>query len=209
MFTGVTEELGKVSQVYPNKLVVNARKVLEGTRIGDSISLNGACLTVVALATDNFTVGVVPETLRRTNLGLLKPGDVVNLERPLALGGRLGGHLVQGHVDECGKVVSLRNEGDAVVMRFEAPPGVMRYVVAKGFIAIDGISLTVVERNTDSFTVSVIPHTRQNTILGKRRVGDTVNLEVDIIAKYVEALAVPKDKGVTAEFLQEHGFLVQ
>jgi riboflavin synthase len=209
MFTGITEELGKVSQVYPNKLVIDARKVLEGTRIGDSISVNGACLTVIALATDNFTVGVVPETLRRTNLGLLRPGDAVNLERPLALGGRLGGHLVQGHVDERGKVVSLRSEEDAVVIRFQAPPQVMRYVVAKGFIAIDGISLTVIERFDDSFTVSVIPHTRQNTTLGKRRSGDTVNLEVDIIAKYVEALVAPEGKGVTAEFLQEHGFLVQ
>lgn len=209
MFTGITEELGKISQVYPDKLVVRARKVLEGTAIGDSISINGACLTVVELGTDNFTVEVVPETLRRTNLGQLRTGDEVNLERPLALGGRLGGHLVQGHVDETGKVISLRNEGDAVVMRFQAPREVMRYVVLKGFITIDGISLTVAERDNDSFTVSVIPHTRQKTTLGKRRVGDTVNLEVDIIAKYVEALAKSPGKGVTAEFLQEHGFLVQ
>ena len=209
MFTGITEELGKVSLLQPNKLVVKARKVLEGTGIGDSVSVNGACLTVVELGSDYFGVEVVPETMRRTNLGLLKVGDEVNLERPLALGGRLGGHLVQGHVDERGKVVSLRPEGDAVVMRFQAPREVMRYVVVKGFIAIDGISLTVAERDETSFTVSVIPHTRQNTTLGKRRVGDTVNLEVDIIAKYVEALTQSPAKGVTAEFLQEHGFLVK
>jgi len=209
MFTGITEELGKVSLLQPNKLVVKARKVLEGTGIGDSVSVNGACLTVVELGSDYFGVEVVPETMRRTNLGLLKVGDEVNLERPLALGGRLGGHLVQGHVDERGKVVLLRPEGDAVVMRFQAPREVMRYVVVKGFIAVDGISLTVVERDETSFTVSVIPHTRQNTTLGKRRVGDAVNLEVDIIAKYVEALTQSPAKGVTAEFLQEHGFLVK
>jgi riboflavin synthase len=209
MFTGITEELGKVSLLQPNKLVVKARKVLEGMGIGDSVAVNGACLTVVEFGSDYFGVEVVPETMRRTNLGLLKVGDEVNLERPLALGGRLGGHLVQGHVDEHGKVVSLRPEGDAVVMRFQAPREVMRYVVVKGFIAIDGISLTVVERDETSFNVSVIPHTRQNTTLGKRRVGDTVNLEVDIIAKYVEALTQSPIKGVTAEFLQEHGFLVK
>jgi len=209
MFTGITEELGKVSLLQPNKLVVKARKILEGTGIGDSVSVNGACLTVVEFGADYFGVEVVPETMRRTNLGLLKVGDEVNLERPLALGGRLGGHLVQGHVDERGKVLSIRPEGDAVVMRFQTPREVMRYVVVKGFIAIDGISLTVVERDENSFTVSLIPHTRQNTTLGKRRVGDTVNLEVDIIAKYVEALAQSPGKGVTAEFLQEHGFLVK
>jgi riboflavin synthase len=209
MFTGITEELGKVKLLHVNKLVVKSRKVLEGTGIGGSISVNGACLTVVELGSDYFGVEVVPETLRRTNLGLLKVGDEVNLERPLVLGGRLGGHLVQGHVDERGKVMSLRPEGDAVVMSFQAPHEVMRYVVSKGFIAIDGISLTVVERDNTSFTVSVIPNTRQNTTLGKRRVGDTVNLEVDIIAKYVEALTQSPAKGVTAEFLQEHGFLVK
>ena len=209
MFTGITEELGKVSLIQPNKLVIKARKVLEGTGIGDSISINGACLTVVEFGSNYFSVEVVPETLRRTNLGLLKVGDEVNLERPLALGGRLGGHLVQGHIDERGKLVSLQPEGDAVIMRFQAPREVMRYIVVKGFVAIDGISLTVVERDETSFTVSVIPHTRQNTTLGKKHVGDMVNLEVDIIAKYVEALTQSSTKGVTAEFLQEHGFLVK
>jgi riboflavin synthase len=209
MFTGITEELGKVVQLYPHKLVVKALKILVDTRIGDSISINGACLTVVELGSDHFTVEVVPETLRRTNLELLKVGDEVNLERPLTLGGRLGGHLVQGHVDGRGKVVSLRSEGDATVIRFQAPPDVMRYIVVKGFITVDGISLTVMEKNDDSFTISVIPHTRQNTTLGKRKTGDSVNLEVDIIAKYVEALAQSPGKGVTAEFLQEHGFLVK
>jgi riboflavin synthase len=209
MFTGITEELGKVVQLHPNKFVVRAKIVLVDTRIGDSISINGACLTVVELGSDHFTVEVVPETLRRTNLELLKVGDEVNLERPLTLGGRLGGHLVQGHVDGRGKVVSLRSEGDATVIRFQAPPDVMRYIVVKGFITVDGISLTVMEKNDDSFTISVIPHTRQNTTLGKRKTGDSVNLEVDIIAKYVEALAQSPGKGVTAEFLQEHGFLVK
>ena len=209
MFTGITEELGKVIQLYPNKLVVRAHKVLEGTRIGDSISVNGACLTVVEKSTDSFMVEVVPETMRRTNLESLKTGDEVNLERPLALGGRLGGHLVQGHVDGRGKLISLQNEADAVIMRFQAPMEVMRYVVVKGFITIDGISLTVVDKDNKSFSISVIPHTRQNSTLGKRRVGDAVNIEVDIIAKYVEALARSPGMGVTTEFLQEHGFLVK
>jgi len=209
VFTGITEELGKVNLIQPNKIVIKARKVLEGTGIGDSVSINGACLTVVEFGSNYFSVEVVPETLRRTNLGLLKVGDEVNLERPLALGGRLGGHLVQGHVDERGKLVSLKPEGDAVIMRFQAPREVMRYVVVKGFIAVDGISLTVVERDDTSFTVSVIPHTRENTTLGKKHAGDMVNLEVDIIAKYVEALTQSSTKGVTAEFLQEHGFLIK
>lgn len=209
MFTGISEELGRVSLLQPNKLVVKARKVIQDTGIGDSISINGACLTVIELDFDSFAVQMVPETIRRTNLGLLKVGDEVNLERPLALGGRLGGHLVQGHVDDRGEVISLQSEGDAVIMRFRASREVMKYVVIKGFIAIDGISLTVVGKDDVSFTVSVIPHTRQNTTLAKRRVGDTVNLEVDIIAKYIEALAQVPNKGVTSEFLQEHGFLIK
>jgi riboflavin synthase len=209
LFTGIVEELGRASQVLPDKLTVTARKVLAGMAIGDSMAVNGACLTIIQLGPDSFTVEVVPETLRRTSLGLLRPGDDVNLERPLQMGGRLGGHLVQGHVDGTGKVASLRGEGTAVLMKFAAPREIARYVVVKGFIAIDGVSLTVVERDEASFTVEVITHTRQNTTLGRRKPGDPVNLEVDIIAKYVEALAQSPGKGVTAEFLQEHGFALR
>jgi riboflavin synthase len=208
VFTGIIEELGKVGLVQPNRLVVKARKTLEGTGIGDSMSVNGVCLTVVEIGADRFAVEVVPETLRRSNLHLLKVGDVVNLERPVAMGGRLGGHLVEGHIDNTGTLINVRPEGDAAVMRFQTVREVLRYVVEKGFIAVDGISLTAVDKDETSFSISLIPHTRDNTTLGKKRVGDTVNLEVDIIAKYVEALARPAARGVTADFLQEHGFTV-
>jgi riboflavin synthase len=208
LFTGITEELGKIRLLTSNKLTVNARKVLQDTGIGSSMSVNGVCLTVTSLGTDYFTADVMPETLRRSNLGTLIAGNEVNLERPTALGGRMGGHLVQGHVDNLGKVIAIQPEGDAALMSFEAPLEVMRYVVLKGFIAIDGISLTIANKDDRSFTVSVVTHTRVSTTLGKRKVGDAVNLEVDIIAKYVEAMVQAPGKGVTMDFLQEHGFLV-
>jgi riboflavin synthase len=150
----------------------------------------------------------MPETSKRTNLGLLSAGDRVNLERSLALGGRLGGHLVQGHVDATGRVASVTWEGGAMIVRFEALPEVMRYVVEKGFIAVDGVSLTVVTRDTTSFRVSLVDYTRRHTILSSRQVGDIVNLEADIIAKYVEQLGQTRSTGITLDFLQEHGFLV-
>ena len=207
MFTGIIEEVGKISQTVPNKLTVKAKKTLEGTAVGDSIAVNGVCLTVTDMGTDFFTVQVVPETLRRSNLGELKPNDPVNLERALALGGRLGGHLVEGHVDSTGKIISLKPEGPAILMRISAPQNVLKYVVEKGFIAIDGTSLTVVSRDENSLTVELITHTRENTVFVHRRAGDTVNLEVDIIAKYVEALANAPSGKVTESFLKEHGFM--
>ena len=175
---------------------------------GGSIAVNGVCLTVTVFDSKSFSVDVMPETLRRTNLGLLRTGDRVNLERPLALGGELGGHLVQGHVDDTGRVVSVTREGEAVLIRFEAPPEVMRFIVPKGFMAVDGVSLTVAGKDTGSFWVSIVDYTRQHTILGSQKVGDMVNLEVDIIAKYVEQLSQPQRTGITADFLQEHGFPV-
>jgi len=150
----------------------------------------------------------MPETLRRTNLGLLCAGDGVNLERPLALGGRLGGHLVQGHIDDAGRVVSATWDGEAMLIRFETPPEVMRYMVEKGFIAVDGVSLTIVNKDTSSFQVSIVDYTRKHTTLGNRQVGAPVNLEVDIIAKYVEQLGRAPSTGITSDFLQEHGFLI-
>ncbi len=210
MFTGITEELGKVSQVQPNRLTVKAYKVLEGMGIGDSVSVSGICLTITSLGSDYFTVDMMPETIRRTTFGLLRVGDEVNLERALKLSGRLGGHLVQGHIDSTGKIINIKPEGEAAIVRIEAPREVMHYVVVKGFIAIDGISLTIVEKQETWFSISLIPLTRQMTTFKKRRVGDMVNLEVDIIAKYVEALAQgPAAKGITVDFLQEHGFLVK
>jgi riboflavin synthase len=207
VFTGIIEEVGKISRTAPNKLTVKAKKTLEGTAVGDSIAVNGVCLTVTELGPDYFTFQVVPETLRRSNLGEIKANDAVNLERALALGGRLGGHLVEGHIDSTGTIISLKPEGPAILMRISAPQNVLKYVVEKGFIAIDGTSLTVVSRDEASFTVELITHTRENTVFIHRRTGDKVNLEVDIIAKYVEALANTSLGKVTEGFLIEHGFM--
>ena len=208
MFTGIVEEVGRVTSAQPGRFIISASQVLQGTEVGGSIAINGACLTVTSLDTNSFSVDIMLETLKRTNLGLLSVGDEVNLERPLALGGRLGGHLVQGHVDSTARVASVRWDGEAMLIRFEAPPEVMYYVVEKGFIAIDGVSLTVVTKDASSFQVSVVDYTREHTTLGSWRAGDLVNLEVDIIAKYVEQLSQPRTTGITVDFLQEHGFLV-
>ena len=208
MFTGIVEEVGSVASVPTGSLVVAASQVLKEMKPGGSIAVNGVCLTVTDFNSKFFTVNVMPETLRRTNLGRLRSGDSVNLERPLALGGEVGGHLVQGHVDDTGRVAAMTGEVGAVLMRFEAPTEVMRYIVLKGFIAVDGVSLTVASRDTGSFWVSIVDYTRQHTLLGNQKVGDMVNLEVDIIAKYVEQLSQPRQTGITADFLQEHGFTV-
>ena len=208
MFTGITEEIGKVSLAKPSSLVIATSRVLEGMEAGDSMAVNGVCLTVTGCSSNSFSVDIMLETLGRTNLGLLRVGDEVNLERAVALGGKLGGHLVQGHVDDVVRVTSVTADGESEVMRFEAPLEVMRYIVAKGFVAVDGVSLTVVTRDASSFQVSIVDYTRKNTILGRKRVGDLVNLEVDIIAKYVEQVSQAGRPGVTVEFLQEHGFLV-
>lgn len=189
MFTGIVEEVGKVKVVGPSRLVIGASKVLDDLKVSDSINVNGTCLTVTWRDDSSFAVDVVPETLRRTNLGSLEKDELVNLERPLALSDRLGGHIVQGHVDATGTVEEVTAEGDALLMRFQAPPAIMRYVVEKGFIAVDGVSLTVVNCDGRSFGVTIIPYTQQNTVLGARRAGDRVNLEADVIAKYVERLS--------------------
>ena len=207
MFTGIIEEVGTVKAVRPAQISISATKVLEGTKLGDSLAVNGTCLTVSAVNTNSFSVDVMPETLRRTNLGLLRPGTRVNIERALMVGGRLGGHFVQGHIDATGRVVSLLTEVEAVIARYTAPPEVMRYIVEKGFIAIDGVSLTIASFDTTSFTVSLVTYTREHTILGSRHPGDLVNLEVDIIAKYVERLKVRSNSSITLDFLAEHNFL--
>jgi riboflavin synthase len=208
MFTGIVEEVGKVSSVRPGNLVIAASDVLQGMEPGGSINVNGVCLTITSFNTSSFSVDIMSETLKRSNLGLLSAGDRVNLERPLALGGRLGGHLVQGHIDAAGRVAAVRWDGEAMLVRFEAPSEVMGYVVEKGFMAVDGVSLTVVTKDTNSFQVSVVDYTRRHTTLGDWQVGDSVNLEVDIIAKYVEQLSQARSTGITVDFLQEHGFLV-
>jgi len=208
MFTGIIEETGIVKNASPGGLRVSGCKVLQGSRDGDSLAVNGVCLTVTSLDEESFTVDVMPETLNRTNLRGLKKGDIVNLERALALGGRIGGHLVQGHIDATGRILSLRRQGDSSVIVIEAPSQLMPYIVEKGFIAVDGISLTVSARKAASFEVSIVSFTAEHTNIAKRRVGDAVNLEVDIIAKYVESLSGRKRAEITPEFLQEHGFMV-
>ncbi len=192
MFTGIVEEVGRVAAVSRRDalavVAIDARVVVADSRVGDSIAVNGACLTAVAVGPDGFTVELVPETLRRTNLGDLRPGDPVNLERALAAGGRFGGHIVQGHVDACGVVENLLAEGASTLVRFTAPSDVLRYVVPKGFVAIDGVSLTVVDRDGAGFRVAYIPHTLAHTTAGAYRAGTRVNLEPDILGKYVEQL---------------------
>ena len=208
MFTGIVEEVGKVISAGAGNLTIAADGVLEGMEKGDSMAVNGVCLTVTSFDDKSFSADVMPETMDKTNLGLLRPGDGVNLERPLAANGRLGGHLVQGHIDDRGQVSSVSRRGEARLLSFDVPPKLMPYIVEKGFIAVDGVSLTVVSRDSRSFQVSVVGYTREHTTLGSRGVGDVVNLEVDIIAKYVEQLSKPHSGGITIDFLQEHGFLV-
>ena len=189
MFTGIVEEVGSVRAAGDGKLVVGASEVLSDVKVGDSISVNGACLTVTTHDESTFSVDVVPETLRRTNLGELEAGSPVNLERSMPADGRFGGHMVQGHIDGTATIRSIDSEGDAQMVVFDAPAVVMRYVVEKGFIAVDGASLTIVNCDNFSFSVTIIPHTRENTVFKSKKVGDSVNLEVDIMAKYVERLA--------------------
>ena len=209
VFTGIVEEIGKVTSAQAGSLVIAASEVLTGMELGGSIAINGTCLTVTDFKANSFSVDVMPETLKRTNLGLLRAGDKVNLERPVTLGGQLGGHLVQGHIDDTGKVASVVWDGEAMLLRFEAPPEVMRFTVLKGFIAVEGVSLTIIDKDTSSFWVAVVDYTRKHSTLGDKKMGDLVNLEVDIIAKYVEQLSQPRSTGITADFLEEHGFLVK
>ena len=208
MFTGIVQEIGRVASARAGSLVIDAKDVLQGIGLGGSIAVNGVCLTVTAFDNKSFTTDVMPETLSRTNLGLLRTGDKVNLERPMALGGELGGHLVQGHVDDTGRIASVARDGEAMLIRLEASPEVMRFIVSKGFIAVDGVSLTVVNKDNISFWVSIVDYTRRHTTLGDKQVGELINLEVDIIAKYVEQFNQPRTTGITVDFLQEHGFSV-
>jgi len=207
VFTGIIEEVGRVISAGAGELAIAASEVTAGMETGASIAVNGVCLTVTDFDQSSFSVKVMPETLRRTNLGRLVAGDRVNLERALPLGGRLGGHLVQGHVDATGRVTSISGEGEARLINFYAPPQVMDYLVEKGFVAVDGVSLTIVSKDTSSFGVSVVDYTLKHTNLGNRRVGDTVNLEVDIIAKYVKQFTQADKQGVTMELLEQQGFL--
>jgi len=209
VFTGIVQEVGSIVSVSAGKLTAAAKDIMKDLQLGGSVAVNGICLTVTAFNDKSFSVDVMPETLKRTNLGRLKTGDRVNLERPLKLNGEIGGHLVQGHIDDTGKVISMVKEGEAVLMRFQTKPELMRYIVAKGFIAVDGTSLTVTTKDAETFGVSIVGFTRQHTILADKKPGDLVNLEADIIGKYVESLSQARHTDITTGFLQEHGFLVK
>lgn len=188
MFTGIVEEIGTVLRVQGETLRVGARTVLEATRLGDSIAVDGACLTVTALGPVWFEVGLSPETLRRTSLAERRAGDGLNLERAVAAGARMGGHYVQGHVDATGQLLERRADGSSLRLTFSAPEALERYVVEKGFIAIDGVSLTVTETGPGRFGVMLVEYTQGAVTLSRKAAGATVNLEVDVLAKYVERL---------------------
>lgn len=216
MFTGIIEEIGRMKHVAASgpsmKLTIEARAVIEDVKLGDSICVNGVCLTVTAFTSKSFTADVMPETYRMTNLSKLKPGGRVNLERAMQAGGRYGGHIVQGHIDGIGIIRNRVNEHNAVVFTIEpADAAQLKYIVGRGSIAIDGISLTVVTADSSIFSVSIIPHTLEETILADKHPGDTVNLESDILGRYIERLLHFKEPaqsgGLTESFLVENGFI--
>lgn len=215
IFTGIVEEIGEIKAIQRGsksaRLEVKAAKVLEDVKIGDSIAVNGVCLTVCEFAAGHFKADVMPETMDKTTLGSMKPGSPVNLERALQLGGRLGGHIVQGHVDATGIIIQKQTLDIAHIFRIAAPEELLRYVIPKGSIAVDGVSLTVVDVFADSITVSLIPHTSGQTILGGKKAGDAVNLESDILGRYIEKLLKkgtdPSRTDIDMKFLAENGFL--
>jgi riboflavin synthase len=211
MFTGIIEEMGAVKalrrEAASARLTISASRVLEGTATGDSICVNGVCLTVVQMTGAEFSADVARETLAVTNLGELQAGKKVNLERALQLSARIGGHLVSGHVDAVGRVREKRQEGSGWRVFFDAPESVLRYVIKKGSIAVDGISLTVADTDAAGFSVAMIPHTAMLTTLGFKSAGDTVNLEADLIGKYVERLLSGRaEGGVSLDLLRKTGF---
>lgn len=219
MFTGIIEEIGTIARIRKGTasavLEIQAKTVLEGTKIGDSIAVNGICLTVTGMHSGKFTADVMAETLRRSSLGDLQQGSQVNLERAMAADGRFGGHIVSGHIDGTGRIVMVAPEDVAVWVEIEASESLLRYIVEKGSIAIDGISLTVAKLTGQGFAVSLIPHTGAETTLLHRKPGDIVNLENDIVGKYVERfLTMPtsgmeqqKQSGIDLDFLAGHGYL--
>lgn len=215
MFTGIVEEVGRVEQIRRGQhsavLVIHAQKVLEDTKIGDSIAVNGICLTVTELFSSGFSADIMHESLNRSSLAGLTGGSRVNLERAMPANGRLGGHIVSGHVDGVGKITSIRRDDTAIWYTVQTKPEILRYIVEKGSITIDGISLTVAAVTQEDFSISAIPHTVSQTVLRERREGDFVNLETDIIGKYVEKLLLPatgrqKENKITREFLYQNGF---
>lgn len=217
MFTGIIEEIGTIKSINSNgissQLCINANKILEDTKIGDSIAVNGVCLTVTSIKSNLFTADVMAETLRRSNLGSLIPQSKVNLERAMPANGRFGGHIVSGHIDGTGTIVETKPEGNAVWIKINCSSNLLKYIIHKGSITIDGISLTVAKVTDSDFSVSIIPHTAANTTLLQKKSGDVVNLENDVVGKYIEKLLSfqkideqkPQSK-ITEEFLRQNGF---
>lgn len=217
MFTGIIEEIGTVRRIERGaagaRLTIAAKTVLEGTKLGDSIATNGVCLTVVSMTADSFSADVMAESLRRSGLGALQSGSPVNLERAMPMNGRFGGHIVSGHIDGTGTIAFQKREDNAVWVTVNTSASLLRYIVEKGSIAIDGVSLTVAAVDQTGFSVSIIPHTGAQTILLDKKPGETVNLECDVIGKYVEKLLAPyapaeksTSSSITMEFLAQHGF---
>lgn len=220
MFTGIIEEIGTIKTVRNGsvsaRIGISGSKIFSDLQLGDSVAVNGVCLTAAAIQGNVFEADVMAETLRRSNLGELRSGSRVNLERAMAAGGRFGGHIVSGHIDGTGTITDMRREENAVWVTVKAPASIIRLIVEKGSIAIDGISLTVADLGTDYFKVSVIPHTGEETILLSKKPGDVVNLENDVIGKYVERLMnfgaeetapAPRSSGLSLEMLAENGFI--
>ena len=217
MFTGIIEEIGTIKSINSNgissQLCINANKILEDTKIGDSIAVNGVCLTVTSIKSNSFKADVMAETLRRSNLGSLIPQSKVNLERAMPANGRFGGHIVSGHIDGTGTIAETKPEGNAVWIKINCSSNLLKYIIHKGSITIDGISLTVAKVTDSDFSVSIIPHTAANTTLLQKKSGDVVNLENDVVGKYIEKLLSfqkideqkPQSK-ITEEFLRQNGF---
>lgn len=214
MFTGLIEEVGMIKAISKGaksaRLTIQAKEVLKEARIGDSICTNGVCLTVTDLENDTFSVDVMPETMRNSNLGRLSNGSKVNLERALKVSDRMGGHIVSGHIDDTGIITDIEDEDNATWITIKPPKGLMKYIINKGSIAIDGTSLTVAKVDDASFMVSIIPLTKGKTILLSKKVGQEVNLECDVVGKYIEKLLKfthePKESNITMEFLKQNGF---
>lgn len=210
MFTGIVEETGKIKSIAKNRvsavLTISAQTVLEGTKVGDSIAVNGICLTVTSMGSSWFTADVMHETLNRSSLSSLGVSSPVNLERAMQLGGRFGGHIVSGHVDGVGKITSVVKDDNAIWYTISAPSEILRYIVEKGSVTLDGISLTVARVSSRDFAISAIPHTVANTVLRDKKAGDLINIENDIIGKYVEKLSAHDEGRITRSFLLENGF---
>ncbi|MDH2997621.1 riboflavin synthase subunit alpha [Pasteurellaceae bacterium LFhippo2] len=214
MFTGIIEEVGKIAKIHKQGefavLTITGNRIFSDMHLGDSIAVNGVCLTVTEFGSNHFSADVMSETLKRTSLGELQPNSPVNLERAMAANGRFGGHIVSGHIDGTGEIVGITPANNSVWYRVKTSPKLMRYIIEKGSITIDGISLTVVDCDEESFRVSIIPHTIAETNLGSKKVGSIVNLENDVIGKYVEKLLSPQQatiqSNISEEFLKKVGF---